>query len=197
MTNRASHAGHVHAPTGHTTAIRIGVVAALATILLTAFPLQASDWDGTWRVKAEKELSHCPHIGRTYGKVFTYVITVKNGQITAYEKDRGRTFAGIINPKDPSKAHLRGVVAMEGGYTNEIIDVELLDADHLRGGTVWHWSDGIYQCGGSLTFTGVREGALGTSRGEASPPQEPPRGTEPTPSPAPKGAPPAPSDDSR
>ena len=169
------------------------LIVLVAAVLLLAPAAHASDWEGTWLVRAEQELSHCPDLGRTYGKVFTYRITVKNGQITAYEKDRGRTFTGVVNPKDPSRAHLRGVVAMEGGYTNEIIDVELVDANHLRGGTVWHWSDGIYQCGGSLTFTGVREGTPAGPAPATGPSATAPSAAEPqAPAPSPVSTPAAP-----
>ncbi len=93
------------------------------------------------------------------GPIFGAILGALYGPVALLWIVLGNIFAGTVNHQDSSKAHLRGVIAMEGGYISEIVDMELVDADHLRGGTVWHWSDGVFQCGGSLTFTGRREGA--------------------------------------
>jgi hypothetical protein len=35
----------------------------------------------------------------------------------------------------------------------ELVDIDFKDPESGTGGSVWRWSDGYYECGGSFKFT--------------------------------------------
>ena len=54
-------------------------------------------------------------------------------------------------------AHLQATYIKDGGYVTELVDIDFGYGKTAKGEVVWRWSDGVYACGGSYSFTLTRD----------------------------------------
>jgi hypothetical protein len=64
-----------------------------------------------------------------------------------------RPYTGYIEPENAGRFQVRGTYADQGGYVTEDVVLEFAGGQTGTGASVWRWSDGWHQCGGSFRFT--------------------------------------------
>jgi hypothetical protein len=124
-----------------------------AMVLLLSRQALAEDYSGTWIGTVTETLSHCKDLGKAEPGDYLLTITQKGNDIMIMENVNQRPFKGKLRPEDPRHVHVRATYTTDGGYVTELVDIDFVNAESGTGGSVWRWSDGYYECGGSFKFT--------------------------------------------
>lgn len=126
-------------------------------ILLIAPPALAGDYGGTWKAEVTESHTACEDLGRDFVGHYTIeIFQSKDNLIVQAERPNVR-YVGKLKPDNPNMAHLQATYIKDGGYVTELVDIDFGDKKTAKGGVVWRWSDGVYACGGSYSFTLIRD----------------------------------------
>ena len=125
----------------------------LAFIFLPSV-LLAGDFDGKWIAKVNKSNSACKNIGVEFKDHYVVLIKQEEGNtVTATVESTGNVFHGFRQPANLNLIHLMGSFLKDAGIVTQYFDLQMADSNSGSGGTVWTWSNGMYNCGGSYSFT--------------------------------------------
>lgn len=125
----------------------------LAFILLPSV-LMAGEFDGKWIAKVTESTSSCKNIGKDFEPQYVVYLKQQEGNtITATVESTGHVFQGVRQAANLNLIHLMGSFLKDAGIVTEYFDLEMSDNNTGKGGTVWSWSNGMYNCGGSYNFT--------------------------------------------
>lgn len=127
-------------------------ILAFTVFIFICSPVTAEDLTGDWNATVTESFTYCENLGKDYVGNYSIRIT-QTGNVISIVGERGITWTGIIKNENSKHAHVRATFNKDGGYVTELIDIDF-DASlkEGRGGSVWTWTDGLFQCGGSFKF---------------------------------------------
>lgn len=125
----------------------------VCTVSLLSVPVFALDLNGTWNATITDSLSHCKKLGKYEPGDYTINLTQKGNNISIIEKESQTRYVGTVKQGAPNHVHVRSTYNLHGGYATELVDIEFENDQAGKGGSVWRWSDGLFECGGSYKFT--------------------------------------------
>lgn len=116
--------------------------------------LLAGDLDGKWIAKVNKSTSACKNIGVEFHDHYVVWIKQEEGNtITATVEITGNVFPGFRQAANLYLIHLMGSYLKDAGIVTQYFDLQMSDSNSGLGSSVWTWSNGMYNCGGSYSFT--------------------------------------------
>ncbi|MCG6919053.1 MAG: hypothetical protein LJE88_02820 [Deltaproteobacteria bacterium] len=132
---------------------RLSFLIVVCTVSLLSVPGFALDLNGIWNVTVTDSITHCAGAGK--GKVgdYTIALTQKGDKITIIGQASQTRYVGEAKQGAPNHVHVHSTDNLHGGYVTELVDIDFDNDQTGKGGSVWRWSDGLYQCGGSYKFT--------------------------------------------
>lgn len=116
--------------------------------------LSAGEFDGKWIAKVKDSTSACKHIGVEFQDYYDVLIKQGEGNtITLTVETTGKVYQGVRQAANPNYIHLMGSFLKDAGIVTQYFDLQMADSNSGMGGSVWTWSNGMYNCGGSYKFT--------------------------------------------
>lgn len=125
----------------------------VCTLSLLSVPGFALDLNGTWKATVTDSLSHCKKLGKYEPGDYIIHITQKGSSISIFDETSQTEYVGAVKQGAPNHVHVRTTDNLHGGYVTELVDIEFENEQAGKGGSVWRWSDGLFECGGSYKFT--------------------------------------------
>lgn len=124
-----------------------------SVVLLSPDLSHGSDYSGQWLGTITESRNLCKNLGKAEPGDYKLTITQKGGDIVVMENVVQRPYTGRNNPGQPHRFRVQGSYSDDGGYVNELVDLEFSSDTTGTGKSVWRWSDGYYACGGTFAFT--------------------------------------------
>jgi len=123
-------------------------------LLLTGpHPASAQDHSGNWTGTVVESASDCQNIRKAAPGDYRLTILQEGDALTIMENTGRRPYTGYLEPENAGRVQVRGTYADHGGYVTEDVVLEFSSRQTGTGSSVWRWSDGWHQCGGSFRFT--------------------------------------------
>lgn len=112
----------------------------------------AENYSGQWLGTITDSVNTCENLGKAEPGEYKLTVIHKENRIVIMENVVQRPYDGRINPEQPHLVHFQGAYVDDGGYVNELLNVEFTSDSDGKGESMWRWSDGYYACGGKFNF---------------------------------------------
>jgi hypothetical protein len=124
-----------------------------ALILACSLNAAAQDYSGAWTGVITESINKCQKLGKAKPGEYRLTFIQKGNELTAMENTVKRPYKGVFEVGNPGRVIVRGTYEDKGGYVTEEVVLEFTSDRTGKGHSVWNWSSGYYQCGGSFSFS--------------------------------------------
>jgi hypothetical protein len=131
----------------------------IGCILIPFFSINAAaqDYSGVWTGMITESINNCKDLGKAKPGEYKLTFVQTGDKLTAMENKAKRPYEGVFEGGDHRRVVVRGTYEDKGGYVTEEVTLDFTGDTAGKGHSVWNWSDGWFQCGGSFSFSFTKD----------------------------------------
>ncbi|MGD9971684.1 MAG: hypothetical protein AB7S77_01360 [Desulfatirhabdiaceae bacterium] len=131
----------------------VSIAIAITLVLSSFFNADAQDFSGGWTGVITESNTNCKKLGKAEPGEYRLTFIQNGNELTAMENTVKRPYKGIFEEGNPMRIVVRGTYEDKGGYVTEEVILDFTSDRTGNGHSIWGWSDGWFQCGGSFRFS--------------------------------------------
>ena len=113
----------------------------------------AADYSGHWLGTITESVNNCKDLGKAKPGNYKLTIEQEGNDVVIMENIVRRPYTGHFTPEHPQRIHVQGSYSIDGGYVNEMVNIDFEGDAAGKGKSIWRWSDGYFACGGTFSFS--------------------------------------------